>query len=653
MVKHGIAIFALLVFLFPCADPAGAKPTCWAKIYGEERDVKGRVILPAENGAFLVAGGNSSVGPEGPAWLLKIGPDGKTLWQKVYGNSTDGGVIVGADRTADGGVVMTGISSDVAGRRTAWTAKVDAAGKFEWQKRFGNGDSSEGNWIRQTGDGGYIMAGITGPEGYDRDAWVLKLTPSGAVEWEKRYGGPGEDGAFSIEPTADGGYIFAGTAYWYRAWVVKIDAKGVIQWQKSYGDGSEYGYAVRPTPDGGYILVGSTRRLEGTEICMWILKLDSEGTVAWQRAYGGSGIDECRSIELTSDNGYLLTGVTGPFGETPWVVKLDSAGVIDWQRTYYAWDKGAGTSIRETEDGGYVLTGSTRVTSSMSSLAVMKIGPHGEIPGCYAVWVASAVSREIEATESATDALAVETAAEISNLPVKETVTSEKEFEQCFFSSSIDLVTPEEDEILDDASHVNPPAFQWTAGESFKSFELQISPYLSFDRDVVKAKWHGDSTGGYLSTSAWMKALRSAGEEGGEMDWRVVGKRENGSFVASETRRFFVSPSRPVQSPVISPTSMGALPVLSWQVGLNTKFKVWFGTDPGFSAKKSFSFAVSWDENNHGLFQQILSSAQWTSVRKLAGDQPGRTLYWFVESWDIIKRRSQTDVMSFSLASGE
>ena len=91
----------------------------------------------------------------------------------------------------------------------------------------------------------------------------------------------------------------------------------------------------------------------------WILKLDSDGSVAWQKTYGGSNDDYAYAIQQTSDGGYILTGATASFGMDLWVLKLNSDGSVAWQKTYVGSGVDYAQSIQQTSDGGYIVAGGT------------------------------------------------------------------------------------------------------------------------------------------------------------------------------------------------------------------------------------------------------------------------------------------------------
>jgi len=156
--------------------------------------------------------------------------------------------------------------------------------------------------------------------------------------WAKTYGGGGWDYAYSIQETSDGGYIMAGSTDSFGAgrddfWVLKLDSAGNVAWQKAYGGADyDYAYSIQETKEGGYIVAGETRSFGTRSRDFWVLKLDSAGNVTWQKTYGGDDADDVAfSIQETQEGGYIVAGRTDSFGtgkDDVWVLKLDLNGKI-------------------------------------------------------------------------------------------------------------------------------------------------------------------------------------------------------------------------------------------------------------------------------------------------------------------------------------
>jgi len=166
-----------------------------------------------------------------------------------------------------------------------WVLKLDSNGTLIWDEAFGGSDHDAANAIWQTTDGGYIVAGYTEASGAGgKDIWVLKLTGSGTVSWDDFFGGTEDDEAKSIQQTADGEYVVAGTAGTAGTtdmYIAKLDETGSRVWERYYGDtNNDAAYAVQQADDGGYIVAGYTHSPDAAgelDDDIYILKLNEEG----------------------------------------------------------------------------------------------------------------------------------------------------------------------------------------------------------------------------------------------------------------------------------------------------------------------------------------------------------------------------------------
>jgi len=322
-------------------------------------------------------------------------------WSKIYGNSTNNWV-KSTQQTSDGGFVMAGTSGGYKNTLDAWVTKIDKMGNIEWQKTYDEGSSSTGNWdigysIKQTSDGGYILAASTSPTGYNGGAsgvWILKLNSNGDIRNQKTFTGSGkmfgvtnEEVPFSIQETSDGGYVVAGYTQstdqqGRNGWILKLDSSLSVVWQNTYGNLYEQqAESIRQTSDHGYIVAGSGFGFVGTGNAAWVFKLDQNGAIQWQKAYGGNNNSYANSVELTSDGGYIVAGYTDSFGagsNDGWVLKLDVNGNIEWQKTYGGSNSDFFKSIRKAKDGGYIVVGMS-VISGWGDIWILKLDSNGNI----------------------------------------------------------------------------------------------------------------------------------------------------------------------------------------------------------------------------------------------------------------------------------
>jgi len=242
-------------------------------------------------------------------------------------------------------------------------------------KSYGGNGSEGARVIQETSDGGFVVAGVTNSFGAGNyDWWILKLKNDGSIIWQKAYGGTDADHVYSIHETSNGGYIVAGWtmsfgAGYVDAWVLKLDRDGSIVWQKGYG-GNDYDEvrSIQETSDGGFIMAGRTTSFGALDFDAWIVKLNNDGTIAWQKRFDGGGSDYINSIQQTTDGGFIATGFYGHISGGLWIIKLNSNGTIIWQKTYgitsdeYASEEGY--SIQQTSDGGFIVSGSIDLTGT-------------------------------------------------------------------------------------------------------------------------------------------------------------------------------------------------------------------------------------------------------------------------------------------------
>jgi len=307
-------------------------------------------------------------------------------WQKIYGGSNDD-VAYSIQQTKDGGYIVAGrTSSFESGYSDVYVIKLDENGNKIWEKTYGGNDWDGASSIQQTKDGGYIVAGWTGffEAGYS-DVYVIKLDAYGNESWEKTFGGSDYDTAWSIQQTKDGGYIVAGYTSSFGAgggdvYIIKLDENGNMVWERTYG-GSGYDIAnsIQLTNDGGYIIAGKTGDFYSGDV--YIIKLDKDGNKSWEKTYGGSGDDWARYIQQTTDGGYIVAGSTSSFGagkSDVYVIKLDENGNKVWEKTYGGSDYDEAYSIQQTKDGGYIVAGYTRsFGAGESDIYIIKLDGNG------------------------------------------------------------------------------------------------------------------------------------------------------------------------------------------------------------------------------------------------------------------------------------
>ena len=315
-------------------------------------------------------------------WIQGNSTYGQPYFQKTYGgNSTDEGRSVWI--TSDGGFIIGGSTASFgSGSDDVYLVKLDVSGDTMWTKASGTPGSEKGHSIQQTADNGYIVGGTNG------SMYLNKFDVNGNSIWAKSYGGTSIDEGHSVQEISGNGYILAGFTASNGAggndvYLVRTNSNGDIIWANTYGGtGDDKGYSVDQTSDGGYIVCGQTNSFGAGSNDVFLLKVNSAGTLQWAKTYGDTANDEGRSIVQTADGGYILTGNTESFGsglKEIYTIKTDSLGVVQWSKTYGEFDgDDLSNYILETSGGNYIITGSTNSFGSSSIVTyLLKIDVSG------------------------------------------------------------------------------------------------------------------------------------------------------------------------------------------------------------------------------------------------------------------------------------
>lgn len=342
-------------------------------------------------------------------WIVKLNLDGQIVWQKVIGGDLSDSIST-IVKTVDGGYILGGSSySSISGDKTensrgqydCWLVKIDAMGNIQWQRTIGGSFQDSIESLVQTSDGGYFLgcisnSNISGEKTENcrsirevgNDYWVLKLNSVGAIEWQRTIGGNEIDDLKAVKQALDGGYIIGGhtrsgisgektePSREVDYWILKLSTTGIIQWQRTLGgDSTELFSDLEVCEDGGFLVGGySTSDTSGTktenskgEGDYWVVKLNSQGVIEWDKTIGGLGSDYLRSIKQKPNGHYVLSGDSGSgisgdktenvYGSSDvWIVLLDQLGNVIGQKTLGGSEGEGGKNINILPDGNLLLT---------------------------------------------------------------------------------------------------------------------------------------------------------------------------------------------------------------------------------------------------------------------------------------------------------
>jgi hypothetical protein len=323
----------------------------WQKNYGGTNDDRGTDIIQTSDGGFAIIGfSNSNDGDvntnngANDFWICKLNASGNISWSKTFGflGADTGNTII---QTQDQGYLIAGVldvsASNGAGNSKSfgikhaggdyWAIKLNASGQKEWSRYYGGTFTDIPYDAIETEDGGYLLIGSSDSNDVDiknnkgtYDFWVVKISQEGELMWEKSFGGSQIDEAYSIAKSGDGNYLIVGDTRSNNLdishnkgaadlWVIKMSSDGDLIWEHTYGGSSfDVGRSISNTKDGGFIISGSSRSADGDvtknngQNDAWVLKIDANGNLIWQKTVGGSNIDFAfDAIEL--NNGSIIT----------------------------------------------------------------------------------------------------------------------------------------------------------------------------------------------------------------------------------------------------------------------------------------------------------------------------------------------------------
>jgi len=358
--------------------------TLWTRTYGGSYVAAADEVQQTTDGGYILAGFTlSDFELSIVFYLVKTDANGDTLWTRTYGGALEE-IAKSVRQTSDGGYIVAGMTSSFGGGYyDAYLVRTDANGDTLWTRAYGGTEPDYAYCVRQTTDGGLIVSGETSSFGVRGcDAWLLKTDANGDTLWTRTFDAVERERFHSVQQTSDGCYILTGfTGIWggdNDVYLVKTDAKGDTLWTRTYGgDDWDASYSVQQTTDGGYIVGGCTESFAlgfGTDL--YLLKTDANGDTLWTRTYGGRREEIGQSVQQTTDGGYIFAGYSNSFGGEDWdfyVVKTDANGDTLWTRTYGGEFTNWAHSIQQTSDGNYVVAGRTDPGTGIQDMYLVKV----------------------------------------------------------------------------------------------------------------------------------------------------------------------------------------------------------------------------------------------------------------------------------------
>jgi len=343
----------------------------WETTFGGASADVGESVQQTTDGGYIITGLTHSYGNGygySDVYLLKTDVYGVEQWSQTLGGTNyEAGYSI--QQTTDGGYIITGGKGGGNGNsEDVYLIKTDVNGVELWSQTFGGTGQDYCFSVQQTTDGGYVITGDTDSYGNGSyDVYLIKTDVNGVELWSQTFGGPYYDEGKSVQQTTDGGYIITGTTGEWgfgNVYLIKTDGSGIEQWSQTFGASTvnDWGQSVQQTTDGGYIITGGKGGGNGNSEDVYLIKTDGSGIEQWSQTFGGTGSGAGGSVQQTTDGGYIITGYTTSFGNGSrdvYLIKTDGSGIEQWSQTFGGTDDDEGKSVQQTTDGGYIITGTT------------------------------------------------------------------------------------------------------------------------------------------------------------------------------------------------------------------------------------------------------------------------------------------------------
>ncbi|MBI5219338.1 MAG: hypothetical protein HY958_10455 [Bacteroidia bacterium] len=396
VLRDFIFLWVIVILFSTCRKdkPSSIQAEYFTKFFGTSGKNIGYDIKQTGDGGYVLVGSSELPDRKTDLILIKTDKFGNKEWSKTFGDTLDD-VGKSIQITSDGGFIILGTSTKNNNRTKMFLLRTDRMGNEIWDTLIGGNYNVEGNCVQITSDGGFILTGSTteenptnlNPPGM-KDILMVKTDAAGNIKWSKSMGGSKDDAGNYILQKPDGGYIIIGSTESYseagqdksNIFIVKTSDNGVTDWHTYGGLYDDSGECIRQLPDNSYIIIGTTSNADNTSN-IYVAKIDKNDirNIIWfkniETGLGSSG----KSIDGTSDNGYIITGTSTKNGSKDiCLIKLLSDGNTDFIK--YFGDAGGdeyGNSVMQASDGGYILTG-TNSFSGPSMITVIKTNLKGE-----------------------------------------------------------------------------------------------------------------------------------------------------------------------------------------------------------------------------------------------------------------------------------
>jgi|GEM_PF-414765 len=343
-----------------------APDVLWTRTFDGGTVDMGYSVIQTFDGGFAIGGTTRPSTVYNDFWLIKTNSLGIEEFNHSYGgnNEQECHCLI---QDSDSGFVMLGKTNSLgAGSDDIWLVKTNSNGDEIWNRTFGGVNGEDGQFVQKTNDNGFIITGNTDSYGNGGgDVYLIKTDSNGNLQWTRTFGGNLLDCGYCVRSTLDGGYIIVGcigtTNFGPQVYLIKTDSNGILTWERQFGGViSDFGYSVQQTADGGYIVCGKSNSFGSGDSDIYLIRTDESGDTLWTQTYGGTAVDCGESVIENSQGYFILTGWLGQNSNDLIAMKVDANGDSIWTIISGEVYPDEGREIALTDDGGYIIAGNTQ-----------------------------------------------------------------------------------------------------------------------------------------------------------------------------------------------------------------------------------------------------------------------------------------------------
>jgi len=386
IIKHTFGLL-LILSIFSCdkLEISSIQADSFIKLYGSGSSDFGVDVKPFNNGYILLA--TTNLNEDTDISLIKTDKYGNQEGEMI---TFDGGGVDIAGSillTDDGGFIVVGTSNDIDNEKDdIYIAKYNSSGDLDWENFIGksSGSNEEGAVIKKA-QTGYIIAGSIGPKN-SKDVYLVKIDDAGDFEWDNTFGVDKDDYASDIIMHNDG-YLIIGSSNGYNSFdglggydiiLIKTNFNGDETHFHVYGNGNDdYGNSVIET-DTSFVFVGSREEIS-SNANVYVVMVDKENLLNKVDFNFGSNLYNQGFDILKNQNGYTIVGSNEiTIGTTEaYFLTIDDSGNQIVENSLGSYNQSM-KSIEKTSDGGYIMIGSSGFEGN-EQICLMKVNSKGEL----------------------------------------------------------------------------------------------------------------------------------------------------------------------------------------------------------------------------------------------------------------------------------